>query len=90
MRLKINKSKNAVNYYAIVDTKTKEGKRSTKIYKRLGNEQEILKISNGLSAHEWAEKEVAKLKKAYEEKSLKIIAEFSQSDLIKKKYSNFF
>ena len=84
MRLKINKSKNAVNYYAIVDTKTKEGKRSTKIYKRLGNEQEILKISNGLSAHEWAEKEVAKLKKAYEEKSLKIIAEFSQSDLIKK------
>ena len=84
MRLKINKSKNAVNYYAIVDTRTKEGKRSTKIYKRLGNEQEILKISNGLSAHEWAEKEVDKLKKAYEEKSLKIIAEFSQSDLIKK------
>ena len=84
MRLKINKSKNAVNYYAIVDTKTKEGKRSTKIYKRLGNEQEILKISNGLPAREWAEKEVAKLKKAYEEKSLKIIAEFSQSDLIKK------
>ena len=84
MRLKINKSKNSTNYYAIVDTKTKDGKRSTKIYKRLGNEQEILKISNGLSAHEWAEKEVAKLKKAYEEKSLKIIAEFSQSDLIKK------
>ena len=84
MRLKINKSKNSTNYYAIVDTKTKDGKRSTKIYKRLGNEQEILKISNGLSAHEWAEKEVAKLKKSYEEKSLKIIAEFSQSDLIKK------
>ena len=84
MRLKINKSKNSTNYYAIVDTKTKDGKRSTKIYKRLGNEQEILKISNGLSAHEWAEKEVDKLKKAYEEKSLKIIAEFSQSDLIKK------
>ena len=84
MRLKINKSKNSTNYYAIVDTKTKDGKRSTKIYKRLGNEQEILKISNGLSAHEWAKKEVDKLKKAYEEKSLKIIAEFSQSDLIKK------
>ena len=84
MRLKINKSKNSINYYAIVDTRTKEGKRSTKIYKRLGNEQEILKISNGISAREWAEKEVAKLKKAYEEKSLKVIAEFSQSDLIKK------
>lgn len=84
MRLKINKSKNSINYYAIVDTRTKEGKRSTKIYKRLGNEQEILKISNGISAREWAEKEVAKLKKAYEEKTLKVIAEFSQSDLIKK------
>ncbi len=84
MRLKINKSKNAINYYAIVDTKTKDGKRSTKIYKRLGNEQQILKISNGISAREWAEKEVAKLKKAYEEKSLKVIAEFSQSELIKK------
>ena len=84
MRLKINKSKNSINYYAIVDIKTKEGKRSTKIYKRLGNEQEILKISNGISAREWAEKEVAKLKKAYEEKSLKVIAEFSQSELIKK------
>ena len=43
MRLKINKSKNSTNYYAIVDIKTNEGKRSTKIYKRLGNKQEILK-----------------------------------------------
>ena len=84
MRLKINKSKNSTNYYAIIDIKTNEGKRSTKIYKRLGNEQEILKISNGLSAREWAEKEVSKLKKAYEEKSLKVIVEFSQSELIKK------
>ena len=84
MRLKINKSKNSTNYYAIIDIKTNDGKRSTKIYKRLGNEQQILKISNGISAREWAEKEVAKLKKAYEEKSLKVIAEFSQSELIKK------
>lgn len=48
MRLKVNKSKNSINYYVIVDTKTKEGKRSTKVYKRLGNEEEILKISNGI------------------------------------------
>ena len=84
MRLKINKSKNTINYYAIIDTKTKDGKRSTKIYKRLGNEQEISKISNGVPPLEWAKKEVAKLKKAYEEKTLKVIAEFSQVDLIEK------
>ena len=49
MRLKINKSKNSINYYIITDIKTKEGKRSTKVLKKLGNEQEILKISDGLS-----------------------------------------
>ena len=90
MRLKINKSKNAINYYAIVDIKTKEGKRSTKVYKRLGNEQEILKISNGVPPIDWAKNEVAKLKKAYEEKSLKVIAEFSQSDLIQKNSQSLF
>lgn len=84
MRLKINKSKNTINYYAIVDTKTNDGKRSTKIYKRLGNEQEISKISNGIPPLEWAKKEVEKLKKAYDEKTLKIVTEFSQSDLIQK------
>lgn len=84
MRLKINKSKNSINYYAIIDTKTKEGKRSTKIYKRLGNEQEIAKISNGLSPLEWAQNQVNELKKAYEQKTLKVIAEFSQSNLIEK------
>lgn len=90
MRLKVNKSKNATNYYAIVDIKTKEGKRSTKVYKRLGNEEEILKISNGENPLEWAKKQVAELKKAYEEKTLKIIAEYSQSELIEKDTQNLF
>ncbi len=84
MRLKTTKTNSTTNYYAIIDIKTKEGKRSTKIYKRLGNEQEISKNSNGMPPLEWAKKEVEKLKKAYEEKTLKIVAEFSQSDLIEK------
>ena len=66
MRLKINKSKNSINYYVIVDTKTKSGKRSTKIYKKLGNEQEILKISNGVSPLEWAIKFVKKFQNIIE------------------------
>ena len=84
MRLKINKSKNSINYYVIVDTKTKSGKRSTKIYKKLGNEQEILKISNGVSPLEWAKKQVEELNKQQQEKTLKIITEFSEANIIEK------
>ena len=84
MRLKINKSKNSINYYVIVDTKTKSGKRSTKIYKKLGNEQEILKISNGVPPLEWAKKQVEELNKQQQERTLKIIAEFSEANIIEK------
>lgn len=84
MRLKVNKSKNSINYYVIVDTKTKSGKRSTKVYRRLGNEQEILKISNGIPPLEWAKKQVEELNKQQKEKTLKIIAEFSESNIIEK------
>ena len=48
MRLKVTKTNSNTSYYAIVDIKTKTGKRTTKIYKRLGNEQEILKISDDI------------------------------------------
>ena len=82
MRLKVNKSKNSINYYIITDIKTKDGKRSTKVFKKLGNEQEILKISNGESPLEWAKKQVDIVNKQIEEKTLKITAEFSQSNLI--------
>ena len=46
MRLKITKTNSNTSYYAIIDVKTKTGKRTTKIYKRLGNEEEILKKTN--------------------------------------------
>ena len=84
MRLKINKSKNSINYYAIVDTKTKDGKRSTKVYKRLGNEQEIAKISNGIPPIEWARKQVAELKKIYKEETLPVIIKKDPSKIIEK------
>ena len=90
MRLKVNKSKNSINYYAIIDVKTKEGKRSTKVYKKLGNTEEILKISNGEEPLEWAKKQVAELKKSYEQKSLKIITEYSQNELIEKDKQQLF
>ena len=82
MRLKINKSKNSINYYIITDVKTKQGKRSTKVFKKLGNEQEILKVSNGLSPLEWAQNELSSVNNQLKQKKLKINATFSQSDII--------
>lgn len=82
MRLKVNKSKNSINYYIITDIKTKQGKRSTKVFKKLGNEQEIFKISDGLSPLEWAKKQLEIVNKQLEEKNLKIAAEFVQSNII--------
>lgn len=90
MRLKINKSKNAINYYAIIDIKTKEGKRSTKVYKRLGNEQEIAKISDGLPPIEWAQKQVAELNKKYKEETLPIIIRKDPSKIIDKNIQTSF
>lgn len=84
MRLKVNKSKNSINYYIITDIKTKQGKRSTKVFKKLGNEQDILKISNGIPPLEWANKQLEIVNKQVQESSLKITADFSQSNIIEK------
>lgn len=90
MRLKINKSKNAINYYAIIDIKTKEGKRSTKVYKRLGNEQEIAKISDGLPPIEWAQKQVVELNKKYKDETLPVIIRKDPSKIIDKNIQTSF
>lgn len=90
MRLKINKSKNSINYYAIIDIKTKDGKRSTKVYKRLGNEQEIAKIANGMPPLEWAQKQVAELNKKYKETTLPVIIKKHPSKIIDKNLQSSF
>ena len=41
MRLKISKSKNAILYYIIKDYTNIDGKRSTKIFEKLGNHQQV-------------------------------------------------
>ena len=42
MRLKITKIYSDTNYYVIKDIKTRAGKRTTMIYEKLGNEQDLL------------------------------------------------
>ena len=48
MRLSIVKTKNATQYYVIKSIRDKNGKSTSKIIEKLGNETEILKKSNGM------------------------------------------
>lgn len=43
MRLKTSKSKNAILYYIIKDYTNINGKRSTKIFEKLGNQDQVEK-----------------------------------------------
>lgn len=88
MRLKVNKSKNSINYYIITDFKTQNGKRSTKVFKKLGNEQKILQISNGKNALDWSKEQLDQINKQIQENTLKVSTEFSPTDLIEKNNQN--
>ena len=52
MRLKISKSKNTTLFYIIKDY-TKNGKRSTKVVKRIGNLEEVKKMAGNMDYNEW-------------------------------------
>ena len=52
MRLKISKSKNTTLFYIIKDY-TKNGKRSTKIVKRIGNLEDVKKMAGNCDYNEW-------------------------------------
>ena len=52
MRLKISKSKNTILFYIIKDY-TKNGKRSTKIVKRIGNLEDVKTMAGDMDYKEW-------------------------------------
>lgn len=89
MRLKISKSKN-VNLYYVIKTVYINGKEKTKTVEKLGNEQEVLKKSNGQDPVEWAKNYVEKLNKQEKEKTLQILIPKAQNKLIQKNRQNMF
>ena len=89
MRLKVSKSKN-VNLYYVIKTVYINGKEKTKTVEKLGNEQEVLKKSNGKDPVEWAKKYVENLNKQEKEKTLKVLIPKSQNQLIEKNRQNLF
>lgn len=89
MRLKISKSKNVTLYY-VIKTVYVDGKQKTVTVEKLGNEQEVLKKSNGKDPVTWAKKYVDELNKKELENSRKIIIEKSQNVQIPMNQQNIF
>lgn len=84
MRLKITKTNSDTNYYVIKDIKTSSGKRTTMIYEKLGNEQDLLEKSNGKDILEWINKYIEALNKNEKEHKNDILIKKSPSKIISK------
>ncbi len=89
MRLRITKSKNVTIYY-VIKTVYVNGKQKTKTVERLGNEQEVLKKSNGEDPIIWAKKYIDKLNAEEKEKTKEVLISKSPTKLIKKDEKNTF
>ena len=63
MRLSLVKSKNTTQFYVIESYRNANGKNTSRIIEKLGNEQEVLKKSNGEDPVAWAKNYVDKLNK---------------------------
>lgn len=90
MRLSLVKSKNATQFYVIESYRDTNGKNTSRIIEKLGNEQEVLKKSNGKDPVAWAKKYVDELNKKELENSRKIIIEKSQNVQIPMNQQNIF
>lgn len=83
MRLKITKTKADTNYYIIKDV-IKNGKRTTEIYEKLGNSNEILKRSNGVDPLKWSKEYIQNLNDEIRKGKEKILIKKDTTSLLKK------
>lgn len=90
MRLSLIKSKNTTQFYVIESYRDTNGKNTSRIVEKLGNEQDVLKKANGTDPVAWAKKYVEQLNKKELEKNRKIIIEKSQNIQIPMNQQSFF
>ena len=67
MRLSLVKSKNTTQFYIIQSYRDENGKNTSKIIEKLGNEQEVIKKANGEDPIVWAKKYIEKKNKEAKE-----------------------
>lgn len=82
MRLSLVKSKNTTQFYIIKSYRDENGKNTSKIVEKLGNEQEVLKKANGEDPIIWAKKYIEELNKKEKNNTIDILAKFSQTKQI--------
>lgn len=83
MRLKMSKSKNATSLYVIKDV-TINGKRTSKIVKKLGTVKELETRLNGQDPIEWAKKHIKDMNEKEKQGKLDISISYSNANQISK------
>lgn len=78
MRLSLVKSKNTTQFYVIKSYRDENGKNTSKIIEKLGNEKEVMKKANGEDPIIWAKKYIKQLNEKEKNNEIDIIAKFSQ------------
>ncbi|MBQ8848690.1 MAG: IS1634 family transposase [Candidatus Gastranaerophilales bacterium] len=78
MRLNLVKSKNTTQFYVIKSYRDENGKNTSKIIEKLGNEQEVIVKANGENPITWAKKYVDELNQKEKNNKIDIVAKFSQ------------
>lgn len=82
MRLSLVKSRNTTQFYIIKSYRDENGKNTSKIVEKLGNEQEVIKKANGEDPIIWAKKYIEELNKKEKNNTIDIVAKFSQTKQI--------
>ena len=82
MRLSLVKSRNTTQFYIIKSYRDENGKNTSKIVEKLGNEQEVIKKANGEDPITWAKKYIEELNKKEKNNTIDIVAKFSQTKQI--------
>lgn len=89
MRIKISKSKNSISYSVIKDV-YRNGKRTTKVVKALGNHEEILERYPGVDPKEWAKDYAEQLTLEEKDKNKKISVQYDPNKKIATGKQNLF
>ena len=84
MRVKITKSKNFTHYSIIQDTVTSEGKRTTKVYENIGNDEDLKRRAGNRNPMMWLGEYVAKLNQEYKKKDIPIVIKKYENQIIEK------
>ena len=88
MRLKISKSKNTILFYIIKDY-TRNGKRSTKIVKRIGNLEDVKTMAGDMDYKEWLKEYVRDFNEKHGRNEVVLIKK-NKRKIIKKDINNSF